>query len=103
MTIAKRFAFCCVLVTVLGSVTTFAREYNRAQGLLLRLDTGAKKIVIRTQQGSQLQCTITGETRITGAGDSLRGLPTMTRLTVHYAKEEMEFVATEIEVHGLPF
>lgn len=106
MSIVKRFVFLsAVAFTLLTSVaaTTFAREFNVAQGHLLRLDPAARKLVIRTERGSQLQCTVTSETRVVGAGASLNGLPAMTRLTVHYAKEDLEFVATEIEVHELPF
>jgi hypothetical protein len=104
MSIASRFVFASAIAFTLSTsaATTFAREFNVAQGHLLRLDAGARQLVIRTEQGSQLQCTVTGETRLVG-GASLNALPAMTRLTVHYAKDEFEFVATQIEVHELPF
>ena len=96
----KRLSFLAVVaVMIAGGVSTSAREDNIAQGQLLRVDTNARKIVIQTEQGSRMQCTFNGETRVTGSSGSITSLPAMSRLTVHYAKDQMEFVATEIEVH----
>ena len=100
MLIAKRLSFLVVVAVVLaGSVSSFAREDNIAQGQLLRVDADARKIVIQTAQGSQLQCTFNGDTRVTGSTDSVKRLPAKSRLTVHYAKEDAQYLATEIEVH----
>lgn len=99
MQITRRF-LCSIFLsaTLCGSVTTFAREENVAQGQLLRLDSSAHKMVIRTAQGSQIQCTYNGQTRVVGAGANVADLPTMSRVTVHYAKVDMAYVATTIEV-----
>jgi hypothetical protein len=104
MSIAKRLSLVVLVLMWLTSPSFLsARDYNRAEGQLLRVDAGARKIVIRTEQGSQLQCTFTGETRVIGASDEITALPALTHLTVHYSKEQMEYVATEIEVHTAPF
>ena len=100
MPIVKRLSLLAAVALVLaGGVSTSAREDNIAQGQLLRVDVSARKIVIQTEQGSRMQCSFNGETRVTGSNGSVTTLPTMSRLTVHYAKDQMEFVATEIEVH----
>lgn len=104
MSIVTRRSALCLLVACLGAVAPLtAREYNMAQGQLLRVDASAHKLVIRTEQGSQLQCTFNGDTRVTGVSSDIAALQTMTRLTVHYAKDQMEYVATAIEVHAGPF
>ena len=103
MSTVKRLSLVALALTCFaGSSTVSARDDNRAEGQLLRVDANAKKIVIRTEQGSQLQCTFTGETRVIGGPDRVTALPILTAVTVHYAKEPLEFVATSIEVHAQP-
>ena len=104
MSTAKRLSLVVLALTCLaGPSSLSARDYNRAEGQLLRVDANARKIVIRTEQGSQLQCTFTGETRVIGGPNQVTALPVLTPVTVHYAKEQLEFVATEIEVHPQPY
>lgn len=104
MTAVGRLSSGLVLSALLfGQAVTAARELDMASGQLLRLDTAARTLVIRSDRGTQLQYTVTGETRVVGAGDSLGALPVLTRLTVHYAKDETGLVAMEVEVHELPF
>jgi hypothetical protein len=104
MSTAMRLSLVVLALTSLISPAPLsARDYNRAEGQVLRVDASAKKIVIRTEQGSQLQCTFTGETRVVGSAEQITSLPLLTPVTVHYAKEQLEFVATEIEVHAQPY
>lgn len=104
MPIAKRLCFlAAVAVMIAGGVSTSAREDHIAQGQLLRIDVSAKKIVIQTAEGSRMQCSFNGETRVIGSDGTIAQLPAKSRLTVHYAKDQMEFVATEIEVHEFSF
>ena len=103
MSTVKRLSFAVLALTCLARPASLsARDYNRAEGQLLRVDANAKKIVIRTEQGSQLQCTFTGETRVVGGPQQVTALAVSTTVTVHYAKEQLQFVATEIEVHAPP-
>jgi hypothetical protein len=100
MSTAQRLSVVVLVLTCLAAPSTLAaRDYNRAEGQLLRVDANAKKIVIRTEQGSQLQCTFTGETRVIGGPEQVTALTLLTPVTVLYAREQLEFVATEIEVH----
>ena len=104
MSIVKRLCFlAAVSVMLAGGVSTSAREDNIAQGQLLRVDVNARKIVIQTEQGSQMQCSFNGETRISGSDGTIAELPAKSRLTVHYAKDQIAFVATAIEVHQRSF
>lgn len=103
LTVTRLSALILALVSLAGSTSLTARDFNRAEGQVLRVDASARKIVIRTEQGGQLQCTYTGETRIVGGPDHVTALPLLTPVTVHYAKEQLEFVAMEIQVHRAPF
>ncbi len=75
-----------------------AKQERVAEGQLLRLDRNARKLVILTATGSQLQCTYTVDTRVVGAWEHVADVPAMARVKVHYAKDKVEYVATEIRV-----
>src|SRR5262245_8997642 len=103
-----------VLATVLliaGALPTFAQDAGgggRAQqappsvasGELVKIDTAAKTIVIKTESDPQMQFSYTDATKVTGADKGVAGLATMTgsSLTVHFTKRGQTNVATEIEV-----
>lgn len=78
-----------------------AQEQNVAQGQLLRLDLNAKKIVIKTETGSQMQFEYTEQTVVSGADESVEGLGTETGtfVTVKYEKQETRMLAMQVEVH----
>lgn len=78
-----------------------AQEQNIVQGELLRLDVNAKKIVIRTETGSQMQFEYTEETVVNGADETVAGLGTQrgTLVTVKYEKQETRLLAVQIDVH----
>ena len=71
-----------------------------ASGELVKIDTSAKTIVIKTEADPQMQFSYTDATKITGADKGVAGLATMTgsALTIHYTKKGQDNVATEIEV-----
>ncbi len=104
MSIVKRFTLAVLVTTAwAGASPVAAREYHIASGRLLQLDASARRIVIRTGQGSQAQYSFNGDTRVVGAADDIADLTALSHITVHYAQESMELVATVIEVHGQPF
>jgi len=73
-----------------------------ASGELVKIDTSAKTIVIKTEAEPQMQFSYTDATKITGAEKGVAGLATMTgsSLTIRYTKKGQDNVATEIEVQS---
>jgi YD repeat-containing protein len=73
-----------------------------AQGRLAQVDTDAKTIAIRTDDGTQMQFHYTAETKVTGAEDNPAGLATMSgaQVTIAYKQVDKNLVATQIEVKG---
>jgi hypothetical protein len=72
-----------------------------AKGELVRVDTSAKTIAIRPEQGSDsMVFAYTDATKVTGAGESVAGLATMSGslVTVHFTKQQQGNVATQIDV-----
>jgi len=97
------------ILLIAGAIPTFAQDSGGgrqqpaasvASGELVKIDTSAKTIVIKTESEPQMQFTYTDATKITGAEKGVAGLATMTgsSLTIHYAKKGQDNVATEIEV-----
>ncbi len=101
----KRLVVLLVVAAVAAcAVPSFAQEQSVAQGQLLRLDTNAKKVVIRTDSGSQMQFEYTDQTQVNGADESVAGLGTQagTHVTVKYEKQETRLLAVQIDVHPRP-
>jgi hypothetical protein len=73
---------------------------NVANGELVKIDTSAKTIVIKTASDPQMQFSYTEDTRVTGSDKDVAGLATMTgtSVTVHFTKKGQANVATEIEI-----
>jgi hypothetical protein len=71
-----------------------------AMGELVRVDTAAKTISVRPEKGESLVFTYTDATKVSGAGDSVAGLATMSgdSVTVHFTKQGQNNVASQIEV-----
>ena len=88
------------VVLMMGVMPVLAQEPSVAQGQLVKVDSNAKTIAIRTPQGTQMQFSYTDDTKVTGADESIAGLATMAGadLTVHFTKTQQENVATQIEV-----
>ena len=95
---ARRLLAVALVAIALLSPTLGAREFSIAEGKLLLVDTGARRIVVRTGQGA-LQCAFDANTRVTGVADRIDALTAMSLVTVHYASDERQAVATLIEVH----
>ncbi len=98
----KRLVGLLVVAAVAAcAVPSFAQEQNVAQGHLLRLDTNAKKVVIRTDSGSQMQFEYTDQTEVSGADESVAGLGTQTgtQVSIRYEKQETRLLAVRIDVH----
>ena len=95
---------------IAGAIPTFAQEAGGApaqqpaasvaSGELVKVDTSAKTIVIKTSSEPQMLFSYTDATRITGADKGAAGLATMagSSLTIRYTKKGQDNVATEIEV-----
>ena len=81
-----------------------AQEQSVAQGQLVRLDPAAKKIVIKTDTGSQMQFEYTDSTVVNGADQSVEGLGarTGTFVTVQYEKQETRLLAVQVDVQKRP-
>ena len=98
------------ILLIAGAIPTFAQDPGgaRAQqpaasvatGELVKIDSTAKTIVIKTESEPEMQFSYTEATRVTGADKGVAGLATMTgsSLTIHYTKKGQDNVATEIEV-----
>ena len=97
------------ILLIAGAIPTFAQDpgggrqqpaASVATGELVKIDTNAKTIVMKTESDAQMQFSYTDATKITGADKGVAGLATMTgsSLTVHYTKKGQDNVATEIEV-----
>ena len=71
-----------------------------AEGQLLKVDTTAKMITIRTAADQQLQFSYSETTKITGDEKTVAGLATLsgTPVKVTYTKQGQENIASEIHV-----
>jgi len=108
MTLVKRALIALAAVLLIAGVT-FAQDSGARQqqpaasvasGELVKIDTSAKTIVIKTDSEPQMQFSYTDATKITGADKGVAGLATMTgsSLTIRYTKKGEDNVATEIAV-----
>ena len=105
-----------VLATLLlagGGTFLVAQEQGAAQadakastahGELVKVDTSAKTIAIKTDAGAEMQFSYTTDTRVSGAEQDVAGLATMsgTPVTIHFVKKDETNVATRIEVQKKP-
>ena len=110
MPLVKRALIALAAILLIAGVSTFAQDAGGARqqqpaasvasGELVKIDTSAKMIVIKTESDPQMQFSYTDATKITGADKGVAGLATMTgsSLTIHYTKKGQDNVATEIEV-----
>jgi hypothetical protein len=101
-------ALAAVLLIALA-VPTFAQDGGArpqqpaasvASGELVKIDTSAKTIVLKTESNPEMQFSYTDATKVTGADKGVAGLATMTgsSLTIRYTKKGEDNVATEIAV-----
>jgi hypothetical protein len=97
------------ILLIAGTTSTFAQDAGGARqqpaatvasGELVKIDTSAKTIVIKTESDPQMQFTYTDATKVTGAEKGVAGLATMTgsSVTIRYTKKGEDNVATEIAV-----
>jgi hypothetical protein len=97
------------VLLIAGAIPTFAQDAGGARqqpapsvatGELVKIDTSAKTIVVKTESDPMMSFSYTDATKVTGADKGVAGLATMTgsSLTVHYNKRGQNNVATEIEV-----
>jgi len=110
MPLVKRAVIAVAAVLLIaGTLPTFAQESGGARqqpapsvatGELVKIDTSAKTLVVKTASEPEMQFSYTDATKVTGADKGVAGLATMTgsSLTVHYTKRGQNNVATEIEV-----
>lgn len=77
-------------------------QAQTAKGELVRVDTDAKTIVIKTGDATEAQFTYTAETEVTGAESGTAGLATAagSHVTVHFTVDGDSRTATKIEVHA---
>jgi hypothetical protein len=72
----------------------------RAEGELLRVDTEAKTLTIRTSDGSEMEFSYNEATDVAGAQEETAGLATETgsHVTVYFEQQGNARIATRIEV-----
>jgi hypothetical protein len=90
------------VVLVAGAIPALAQDAAAtAQGQLVRVDTRANTIDIKTTSGSDMQFHYTDQTKVTGASEGVSGLATMAGadVTVHYTKQGQDNIATAITVN----
>jgi hypothetical protein len=110
MPLVKRALALSAILLIAGAISTFAQDSGGARqqqpaasvasGELVKIDTSAKTIVIKTESEPQMQFSYTDATKITGADKGVAGLATMTgsSLTIRYTKKGEDNIATEIAV-----
>ncbi len=110
MPLVKRALALPAVLLIALAIPTFAQDSGGARpqqqaasvasGELVKIDTSAKTIVLKTESDPQMQFSYTDATKVTGAKEGVAGLATMTgsSLTVRYTKKGQDNVATEIEV-----
>jgi ABC-type amino acid transport substrate-binding protein len=109
MPLVKRALIALAAVLLIAAIPAFAQDAGARQqqpaasvasGELVKIDTSAKTIVIKTESDPQMQFSYTDATKITGADKGVAGLATMTgsSLTIRYTKKGEDNVATEIVV-----
>ena len=71
-----------------------------AQGVIVKVDSTSKTIIIKTLAEPELKFSYSDATKVIGAGESVAGLATLsgTDVTVKYTKRGTENIATEINV-----
>ncbi len=71
-------------------------------GQLKSVDTDAKKLVVTTADGTDMEFVYNDQTQCGGAQDTIEGLSTSSgsQVTVHYRDENQQKVATRIEVQA---
>jgi hypothetical protein len=80
--------------------THTASETKVARGQLMRVDTDARTISIQSEQGAPMVFRYTETTRVVGEERGVPGLATKTgdQVTVRYAQQDKDNVASEIEI-----
>jgi hypothetical protein len=78
-----------------------AAPASTIQGELMKVDTTAKTLVVKTADGKEEQFTYTDATKVTGAQSGIAGLAntTRTQVTVKFTGTGTNRVATEVSVH----
>jgi len=73
-----------------------------ASGELVKIDTSAKTITIKTASEPEMLFSYSDTTKVTGSDKDVAGLATMTgtMVTIHFTKRGQNNVATEIEVQA---
>lgn len=91
------------VVLAMGIAPKAAYDQNVVEGQFLLLDSGAKRLVIRTDAGSQMQFEYTSQTVVNGSDEGLSGLRARkgALVTVTYEKQEARLLALEVHVHAL--
>jgi hypothetical protein len=85
-----------------GSAGAQAEQSTTVQGELLKVDTTAKTLSIKTATMPEMEFHYNDMTKITGAQRGAAGLGTMTgsQVTVQYRKDGTSNLATSIDVHS---
>ena len=73
---------------------------QQASGELVRVDTNAKTLSIKTSSGSDMVFTYSDATKVTGGEQNVAGLATKSgaKVTVHFTMKGQDRVATQIDI-----
>ncbi len=105
-TLTRSLIVVAMVSLLVGATSALAQDQSQsaaptvAQGQLVRVDSSAKTLIIQSAQGSQMQFRYTDQTKVSGAQEGVAGLATMTgvQVTVRFARQQQDNVATEINV-----
>jgi len=101
LTARRMFIALAAVALIAGAMPAFAQQdASTAQGQLVRVDTRANTIEIKTASGTEMQFKYTDQTRVSGASEGVSGLATMAgaEVTVQYTKQGTDNIATAIAV-----
>ena len=106
----RRLILCAAALALLvGVIPSLAQQPaapapTTAQGQLVRVDTTARTIAIKTDADAQMLFTYNDDTKVTGSDSEVAGLATMsgTDVKIEYVKKGQENIATRIEVLKKP-
>jgi len=101
----RMFMVLAAVLAVGSGLSVLAQDQpSVARGELVKVDTAARTIVIKTDAGPQMQFSYTAETKVTGAEKGVAGLATMTGtpVSIEFTKKDQTNLARSIDVQKKP-
>jgi YD repeat-containing protein len=91
-----------VLVFSMAGLAAQEQQPQQARGELVQVDTDARTVSIRAEDGTQMQFSYNDQTQVSGAQSSIAGLAGErdAKVTVHYTEQAGVRTAQRIEVEA---